>query len=263
MTPTRPSLRRLLFVSLRLALLVYLSLCALMYLRQDTMLYFPQPLTPGSEATLQWLPDDGDVRVAVSVRERPGRDALLYFGGNAEEVARNLPQFDAAFPDHALYLLHYRGYGASTGEASEAALVRDALALFDQVQARHARVTVVGRSLGSGLAVRVAGARPVARLVLVTPFDSLLNVAAAHYPWLPVRWLLRDRYESWRHAAQVQAPTLIIAAGDDRIIPMASTERLLQRFPHGVASIEILPGHDHNSLSQDPRYLPLWMGLGD
>jgi pimeloyl-ACP methyl ester carboxylesterase len=261
MTSLRSCLR-LLLAPVLLALLAYIGLCALMFFRQDAMLYFPQPQTPGTEATVRWLPDAGDVRIAYSARERPGGDALIYFGGNAEEVARNLPQFVEAFPEHALYLLHYRGYGASTGRPSEPSLVRDALALFDQVQARHARVVVVGRSLGSGVAVRVASARPVTRLVLVTPFDSLVNVAAEHYPWLPVRWLLRDRYDSWCHAAQVRAPTLIIAAGDDRIIPMASTARLLRHFPRGVADIEVLHRRGHNSVSQDPRYLRLWLRVG-
>ena len=93
-----------------------------------------------------------------------------------------LPGLADAFPDHALYLLHYPGYGGAPGKPSEAAIAADALALFDRVAPQHPRVVVIGRSLGSGVAVQVASARPVARLVLVTPYDSLEEIAAKHVP---------------------------------------------------------------------------------
>lgn len=83
---------------------------------------------------------------------------------------------------------------------SEVALVADALALFDRVYAEHPHVVVGGRSLGSGVAVHVASLRPVARLVLVTPYDSLYGIAARQFPYVPVRWLLWDTFESWRYA---------------------------------------------------------------
>ena len=91
----------------------------------------------------------------------------------------------------------------------------------------HRRVVVIGRSLGSGVAVQVASARPVARLILVTPYDSLEEIAAMNYPVFPVRWMMLDRFDSGRHAAKVTAPTLLIAAERDEVIPRASTDRLL------------------------------------
>ena len=97
----------------------------------------------------------------VCVRQRSGPDALIYFGGNAEDVSFSLNEFAAAFPQHSIYMLYYRGYGGSTGSPSEAALHADAQALFDQVQKEHPNIVLVGRSLGSGVAVRLAANNPV------------------------------------------------------------------------------------------------------
>ena len=80
------------------------------------------------------------------------------------------------------------------------------------------------------------------RLVLVTPYDSLQEIAAGLYPWMPVRWLLRDKYESWRYAPRVRAPTVLIEAEHDEVIPRASTRQLLERFAPGVASLVVVPG---------------------
>jgi pimeloyl-ACP methyl ester carboxylesterase len=168
-----------------------------------------------------------------------------------------MPAFSAGFPDSAIYLLHYRGYGGSSGKPSEEALFNDALTLFDEVHAQHPDVDVVGRSLGSGVAVYLASQRPIARLVLVTPYDSLQELGVRQFPYLPVRWLLRDKFESWRFAPRVTAPTLLIAADHDEIIPRESTELLRSRFKPGVASLVVLPGTDHNTISSNPEYIPL------
>jgi pimeloyl-ACP methyl ester carboxylesterase len=171
-----------------------------------------------------------------------------------------MPDFSQAFPDHAIYLLHYRGYGGSSGKPSQDAIFSDALALFDQVHAAHPDITVIGRSLGSGVAVYLASRRPVARLVLVTPFDSVEDIAKRQFPFIPVRWILRDTFESWRYAPSVTAPTLIVAAERDEVIPRESTELLRSRFQIGVVSFVVLPGAGHNTISYSPRYLRLLNG---
>ena len=236
----------------------YVGVCVFVFAIQRSLIYYPQPSSLGNRDTTLTLPV-GDAHVVASVRERPGARAVVYFGGNGEDVTQTIPGLAAAFPGSALYLLHYRGYGGSAGTANEAALVGDALALFDLAQREHASVEVVGRSLGSGVAVQVASARPAARLVLVTPYDSLVAIASAHFPSLPVAWLLRDRFESDRHAASVGAPTLLIAADRDEVIPRASTERLLARFKPGVATLRVVAG-DHNSVSEQPDYGPILGG---
>jgi pimeloyl-ACP methyl ester carboxylesterase len=238
---------------------IYLGLCLLVWAAQRSMIYLPPPRAGGSPGDVEILsvPGAEGAEVAVSVRPRPGPRALLYFGGNAEDVAWSLPEFGVVFPEHSLYLLHYRGYGASTGKPSEAAIHADALALFDRVHAGHPEVIVVGRSLGAAVAVRLASLRPVARLVLVTPFDSLARIAERHYRIFPVRWLLKDRYEAWRDAPRVSAPTLLIVAEYDEIAPRAHAEALFAEFRPGVARLEVVAGAGHNTISGSPEYFGL------
>src|SRR5947209_2848780 len=98
----------------------YLAACALLFLRQDSLIYYPQPRAAWAPGAILTLPVDG-AQLVVSTRPHPGPRAILYFGGNAEDVAGNLPGYSAAFPEHALYFMHYRGYGGSTGSPGEAA----------------------------------------------------------------------------------------------------------------------------------------------
>lgn len=249
------SLRRILVSLLITVATAYVVLCGVLFAFQRSLIYFPQPRSNPTGSTILTLKTEaGPVLVSTRPIASPGSDALLYFGGNAEDVSQSLPGLSAAFPNYAIYLLHYRGYGGSAGSPSERALITDALALFDQVHDRHKNIVVVGRSLGAGVAVHVASVRPVARLVLVTPFYSLGDVAGRHYPYLPVRWLLRDKFDSWRYAPQVTAPTRIIAAENDEVIPRASTELLRTRFKDGIASYVVVPNVGHNTISDSPDY---------
>jgi uncharacterized protein len=236
--------------------LIYLGLCALLFLFQRSLIYFPQPRSQSSGMHTMTLQTD-DAQVLVTARELSGPDAVIYFGGNAEDVSYSLPTLTAAFPDHAIYLMHYRGYGGSSGSPSEAALFADALGLFDKVSAQHQNFVVVGRSLGSGVAVYLASLRPVARLILITPFHSIQALVAQQFPFFPVRWLLRDKFESWKYAEQVSVPTLIVAAERDEVIPRASTEALYKRFRPGITSLQVIPGTSHNTISEHPEYIRL------
>ena len=249
------------FIGILAALvLAYAAMCVALFFLQRSLIYFPTRANPGSGISTQPFAVHGaDLR--LSVRPLPGAKAVLYFGGNAEDVSVNLPAFSSAFPDHAIYLLHYRGYGGSSGDPSEEAFHADALALFDRVHAAHPSVVAVGRSLGSGVAIRLASLRPGSRLVLVTPYDSLLALAAQQFPYFPVGWLLVDTFESWRHAPGITAPTLILAAEHDEIIPRASSELLFSRFAKGVASYTVIAGAGHNSISESPAYLPALRGV--
>jgi pimeloyl-ACP methyl ester carboxylesterase len=237
---------------------VDLVLCTALFFFQRSLIYFPQPnavTSADSQLTLS-MPD---AQISVLTRERVGPRALIYFGGNAEDVSRNLPEFAEAFAGYAVYLLNYRGFGGSGGSPSEEAIAEDALALFDQVYASHPQVAVIGRSLGSGVAVRLASQRPVQQLILVTPYNSLEEIAARQYPWVPVQWLLKDRFESGKYAAHIRVPTLLLAASNDEVIPRASTQRLLENFPQGVATLKVVPDSGHNSISDRAQYLQ-WMG---
>ena len=232
----------------------YLALCGWLYATQRAQIYFPtaERAHPGAQVLRL---ESQEERFNVWVLPRATSRALIYFGGNAEDVAGNIDVFSEAFPGHALYIVNYRGYGGSSGRPSEAALFADALVLDEYVRARHSEISVMGRSLGSGVAVYLASERPVAKLVLVTAFDSLVNVAREHFRWLPVGLLLRDRYESASRARTVTAPVLAVIAGEDEIISRARAETLVAAFAPGQVTVRVVPKATHNTLDLAPEYL--------
>ena len=245
----------LLSILITLALL-YAAVCVAAFVYQRSLMYFPQPAANQAGLTPMALKTRAGTAV-VFTQLRPGPNALLYFGGNAEDVSLDMPDLAATFPAHSLYLFNYPGYGGSSGRPSEQAIIDGAVALFDRVHTEHPNIVVIGRSLGSGVAIHLASMRPASRLVLVTPFDSFADPAAAAYPYFPVRRLLRDKFESWKYAPNVTAPTRIIVAANDEIIPRSSSDRLRTRFKPGIVSYIVVPGVGHNSISNSPEYWSL------
>jgi pimeloyl-ACP methyl ester carboxylesterase len=224
-----------------------------MFFTQRSQIYFPVGASAARGGASIAFETKG-ATLQVWTVERPGPAALVYFGGNAEDVGASIATFAEHLPGHSLYFVNYRGFAGSTGEPSEDALVGDAIALFDRLQSRHSKISVLGRSLGSGVAVQLASARAVDRLVLVTPFDSLAKVAQAHFRWLPVGLLMLDRYDSAARAPSVEAEALVVVADSDEIIPRARTDALVDAF-RSRPRVLVLKGARHNDLDLDPRYL--------
>lgn len=232
----------------------YVLICLLLFAGQRSHIYYPvRESHPEGFQSIRVQGDGAELKVWV-VR-RPGRRAILYFGGNAEDVAYNLAAFSAAFPGHSIYLVNYRGYGGSSGEPTESGLTSDAVAVFDELARRHSEISVIGRSLGSGVAAFLASVRDIRRLVLVTPFDSLVNVARAHFGYFPVSLLMRDRYDSERLVPSIRAPVLIIIAANDEIIPRARSDALVAAFGPSRARVTVLDGVGHNDIDGRPQYL--------
>jgi pimeloyl-ACP methyl ester carboxylesterase len=239
---------------LALAVVTYLGICAWMYYRQRSLLFFPQETRVEAKDTDFVVAHDGITLRGWAIN--PGNDdAILYFGGNAERIEQMREEFSRWVPATSVYLLSYRGYGANEGQPSEKALFEDALALYDEVKTRqHAkRISIVGRSLGSAVASYAASKRPVTKLVLVTPFDSGVNLGLAYYPWLPVPWLMKDRFKSTTYLRRYTGPTLVIRAGKDEVIPAANTDRLIAALPNPPQVVNILEG-THNTLNEFPAY---------
>ena len=232
----------------------YVGFCIALYTLQRSFQYFPTPRRLGP-TQLAGTFQSGDTLLQLTVRPHAGPGAVLYFGGNGEDVSSSVAPLEAAFPEREIVMLHYRGYGGSAGRPTEADIAADAAGLFDRVHAAHPDVIVVGRSLGTGVAARLASTRPVAKLVLVTPYDSLLGIAQRQFPLFPVRWLLVDKYESWRYVPRIKAPVLILRAENDEVIPAASTELLRSRFPAGQVDYVVVPGASHNTIGDAPLYV--------
>jgi uncharacterized protein len=240
--------------------LVVIGLPLLMYLGQDGLIFHPQRLDESRRAAIAQSAavESLFIRAADGTRLHAwhvkGDPLILYFGGNAEEVSWMLEAAARRAPGVGWLLVDYRGYGSSDGSPSEQALVADALQWYDQFKG-IGRIHVFGRSLGSGVAVQLAAQRRVAGVILVAPFDSLAAVGKRHYPFLPVDWMLKHRFDSVALAPKMKAPLLCIVASHDEIIPAEHAKRLYDAWG-GPRQWVGLEGAGHNSTDNAANYWP-------
>jgi pimeloyl-ACP methyl ester carboxylesterase len=253
--------------ALRVLAAVLVGVPLLVYLLQDRLIFYRQPLSAGQaeEIARQGKGKNLYVRAADGTRLHawlvepvPGAPLVIYFGGNAEGVSWMLDEVARQVPGVGWLLIDYRGYGLSEGSPTEAALVADALLWYDQAASRAKKIVVFGRSLGSGVAVRLAAQRPVAAAILVTPFDSLVRVGQRHYPFLPVSLLLRHRFESITQAPRLTMPLLCLAATRDSIIPPEHAKLLYDAWA-GPKRWMALEEAGHNTADAHPDY---WRSIG-
>ncbi len=231
---------------------VYAVGAVVLYTYQRKMLYIPSPEYAHEFENLELQNDQEVLKVAIL---NPGQPrAIIYFGGNAEAVIFSAEPFLKNFPAYTIYLANYRGYGGSTGSPTELGLYSDALALYDRVQTSHESISLMGRSLGSGVATFLASERDVSHLALITPYDSIQNVAQAHVPIYPVSLLIKDKYDSVKKTGRVSAPVLIVMAERDSIIPNSHSIKLSEAFKQEQVSTMNIKGADHNNISLDSGY---------
>lgn len=244
------------------AVAVVLALPVAMYVGQDRLIFHPQPMTetglaqtagsfPGAEG-LFIEARDGTRLHAWYVKGSP---LVVYFGGNAEDVSWMLDRAARNAAGSGWLLVDYRGYGASDGAPSQEALSADAIEWFDYAKQKLEAQSIVafGRSLGSGVAVQLAAARPVQAVILATPFDSLTNVARHHYPYLPVSWILKHPFDSSSRAPSIAAPLLCLVAERDEVIPRVHSRRLFDAWQGPKRWVE-LGGAGHNSTDDVPAF---------
>ena len=217
------------------------------------MLYYPSPRVTSNPADVIWLENEGQTLKVWHVKS-DSRKALIYFGGNAEDVTLSVAELSKLFPQHALYIPHYRGYGGSSGKATEEALYSDAMALFVQAAETYDSIVVMGRSLGTGVAVYLASQKAVDSIILVTPFDSMTQLASSHYPYVPVSILLKDKFDSVSRAADINIPTLVLIAEQDEVIPRKNSDRLVAGLNPSFTSVQVLSGTGHNNIETSPLY---------
>lgn len=253
---------KMILETVKILIVFFLGATLLLYLFQGRMIFFPQPTSPenrsryaGSEIRL----NHGGVTLTgwfFKDAIGPENPLLIYYGGNAEDVSLNFADL-GRFGNRSFLFMNYRGYGGSDGTPSEAALLADALFVFDHMLAAEgvdpAQVVLMGRSLGSGVAVYVAAKRKVGGVILVTPFDSLVNVARAHYPIFPVGVLLRHRFDSAALAPGIDTPALFLTASNDRVVPIRFAKKLESVWAGPVTAVHV-PGTDHNTIETSPVY---------
>lgn len=253
-------LARPLFVALAVVLL--LAGCVALF--QDRLIYFPesQPLAAmiadARESRLSPWPDEKDYRGFIREPVGPARGTVVLFHGNAGHAghrawyADELGRFGLR-----VILVEYPAYGSRAGQLGETALVADAVETL--ALARHqfpGPLLLAGESLGAGVAAAVAISAHIAAdidaILLITPWDSIKNVARHHYPWLPAGWLLRDRYDSVANLSAYNGRIAVVIAEHDSIVPAKLGRHLFEGVPQ-PKRLWIVPAADHND----------WMGRVD
>jgi fermentation-respiration switch protein FrsA (DUF1100 family) len=242
-----------------LILLVIVALVALLALFQRRLIYLPmtQRVSPVEEVLpdareVVYRTEDGlDLKAwLVPAYEEPARAVVVVFNGNAGHREFRAPLGRAlADQGFTVLLTDYRGCGGNPGKPSEAGLLSDARAAVDFLVDAEGyaadEIAYFGESLGSGVAVALAAERPPLALILRSPFTSLSDVARIHYPFLPVRALLRDRYPSDERIGDIHSPLLVVAGEEDRIVPLRLSRRLYEAAA-GRKRLVVIPGADHN-----------------
>ena len=250
--------------------MTYVLLCVVMFVGQGFLLFHPTSIPDDEQARLEALPDVEPLRIEVDgatlhgffvrgVGEGP-RPTVLYFAGNAQPVWRQVEakRWVAAMGFN-LAFVSYRGYDRSTGSPSGETLTSDGVAIYEAVAKRAdvdaARIVTWGFSLGTGVAVHVACNEAVAGVVLMAPYDSLASVAAAQYPFLPVRPLFRHEIDAAACAPRVTAPALVLHGDGDSVIATSHGEALVEAWG-GQARFVRLDGVGHNDISSHADVQP-------
>jgi pimeloyl-ACP methyl ester carboxylesterase len=244
-----------------------------LYLTQDHLLFHPRPLQTQIQ---QWIAQtyphaqltitaaDGTQLQGWLIKKPVAQEKLpliIYFGGNAEEVS-GMAYHAQRFNGWAVLLINYRGYGLSEGKPNEKNLFSDAITIFDAMTREPfidmQNIIVMGRSLGTGVAVYLAAHRPVAGVILVTPFDSITHVAQRHLPWFPVSLLLKHPFNSLALAPSITKPMLALVGQQDTLISPRHAYRLVEKWA-GEYEIRLIPNANHNNISDTEVY---WEAIG-
>lgn len=248
---------------LLLALGIYAGFAAHLYLTQDQKIFFPEPdlqITPdqiGLPYDEVKLPSSDGVMLHgwyVIAAAKP-RATVLYLHGNSGNIGSCLENVkQLVLLGMNVLVIDYRGYGGSTGQPSEQGLYDDAEAawryLLDTRKVSPQEIVVYGQSLGGAVASWLAARHTPGALILEAAFTSLPDSAAERYPWLPVRWLSRYRFDTLATLKTVRCPVMIVHSIDDEVTPYRHGLRLYDAVDSSMATMLDLHG-THNGAVHD------------
>lgn len=244
----------------------YGSLCALTWLRQDGLIYFPDRTVRVTPSDMGLTYEDLELTTADGERIHawhiPAADPqapwLLFCHGNAGNLSNRVERAMVLNRMGVnLLLFDYRGYGRSSGVPSEAGLTRDAQACWNWIRERTGpeRIVVMGESLGGGVASALAAENRPAGLILESTFTSAVDLGAELYPWLPVRMLSRNRFDTRSRLPRVGCPVLVLHSPEDETIPYAHGRALFEAASEPKQFADLVGGHNVGTLAQGPAYV--------
>jgi hypothetical protein len=243
----------------RPVLVAYLLVVLLMTFLETWLVYPIPPVGSGNwnpaglaHEEVRFAAEDGTQLYGWFVPHAEPKHWLVYCHGNGEDVARNA-DLAAQLRDSleaSVFLFDYRGYGHSAGRPDEAGCIADGVAaqrwLAERAGVAPGEIVLMGRSLGTAVAIAVAAEHGARALVLENAFTRMTDVAAGHYPWLPVRWLMRNRYDSLSRIARFDGPVFASHGTSDRIVPIEFARQLFAAIPSEHKRFLEFPGLDHN-----------------
>lgn len=243
-----------------MGVMAYAVIVAGVYIFQRNLQYFPDKkqvspaaagLTGIEELTLETT--DGETLVAWHAPAEKDRPTIVYFHGNGGALwyrADRVQMFSEA--GYGVFLLSYRGYGGSTGTPSEAGLMRDGAAAIDHLKRQGVpleRMVFYGESLGCAVAVQLAAEHTPGAVILEAPFTSAIDIGAKVYWWLPVRWLMKDRFESITFIKRLTAPLLILHGERDEVVPLESAKALYAAAAEPKTLLIVKDGGHHMEIA--------------
>lgn len=246
---------------------LYLAVLIGLFLGQRALIYpAPRDATaspPPGFAAIGLDTEDGLHLAAAYRAAAPGRPTIAFFHGNGDSLAgAETATRGLATAGYGVLLVEYRGYAGNPGRPGEQGLYRDgraALAWLGQHGIAPSHIVVMGNSLGSGVATALAAEAPIAGLVLVSGFTSMGDVAAPLYPWLPVRALLRDRFDNRARLAKVAAPVLLLHGTGDRLIPSRHSVALASAARRATLGLVPGAGHDLVYMPRTQAMIVAWL----
>jgi len=241
---------------------IYISVCFFLYFMQDNFIFYPPKpdqqwykkikpyeffIETDSETLQGWKKSNTNIN---------HNSSIIYFGGNAEEVSHNIIDADSFSARH-LFFINMPGFGNSTGTPSEHSFFSNALQAYDYIiktyQLDADNFFIMGRSLGSTVATYVASKRKSKGLILITPFDSIENIARDHYKWYPINIILKHKFKTELYIDSVSSPILAIATDSDGVIPASNLNRLYAPRKEKINLLKINHAN-HNNINSSEKY---------
>ena len=243
----------------------YVILGTMIYFIQEKLIFLPTRLSqnyqyqfsePFEEFFLE--SDDGARLNALHFKCKDPLGVILYFHGNAGNLSRwgEIGMSLSTKLNYDVVIMDYRTYGKSKGQLSEEALHEDGQLFYNYVKQHYDenKIVLYGRSLGTGIVTRLASRNAPLKVILETPYFSLLDIGERRFPFLPVKWLLKYEFKSYEYVSNISCPIAVFHGSNDEVIPLESGQKLFETIPINQKEFYLIEGARHNNIASFGEY---------